>query len=193
MNKPITRLRYGLVFILASAFFANLSWAKDYKVSRSELTFLATGKPGFIRINGEKGEVAGQLSITEQQTTATFKAPLDKFETGIDLRDKHMKETYLETPKYPEATLTVEALPYKIGQSSFEGEFSGTLNLHGQQKPVRGDIAISYLKDSDTVQMEASFPIKIDDFGIDIPSYAGIKVADTVKVTAKIVANGVSK
>ncbi len=183
----------SLAFLLVATSVWPYLGAKEYQITRSELAFLATGKPGFIRINGEKGEVIGQLSIGEQQTTASLKAPLDKFETGIELRDKHMKETYLETGKYPDASLKIETLPYTLGQPSFEGKFSGLLSLHGKQRAVQGDITLSYDKNLDAVQMEASFPIKIDDFAIDIPSYAGVKVADTVKVTAKIVANGVSK
>jgi len=62
---------------------------------------------------------------------------LDTLETGIGLRDRHLRETYLEVGKgngYDVATLE----NIQVDNADGKGTFHATLLLHGQKRQVTG-------------------------------------------------------
>src|SRR5262249_7061090 len=67
----------------------------------------------------------------------TLTVDLIKLETGISLRDRHLRNNYLEVQKGGDfAVAKFENL--KIQKLSGKTTFSGTLTLHGQQRDVTG-------------------------------------------------------
>ena len=104
-------------------------------------------------------------------------------ETGIDLRDRHMKDKYLEIDKYPEATLILESLRLPndwtiqnpVAQTT---KFAGHMIMHGQTKPVTGTFEIK----NKNLKTSADFEIKLSDYNVEIPIYLGVKVADIVAI-----------
>jgi len=101
----------------------RLSSVKD-----SRVTFDAAGPAG-MKIEGTTSD----LSVVDDGGNVVITVPLANLSTGIGLRDHHMKEKYLEVPKYPAATLTIarnalkfphdgeRASPRFPGQSNFTG------------------------------------------------------------------------
>jgi hypothetical protein len=83
-------------------------------------------------------------------------------DTGIALRDKHMKK-YLEVDTYPIAQLTAAA-----GEN---GTGSGTLNIKGQHQKIEGK------------NLQAKFKLNLSDLKITGIRYMGAGVADDVTVT----------
>jgi polyisoprenoid-binding protein YceI len=55
------------------------------------------------------------------------------------------------------------------------------LKLHGVEKPVSGTFDLS--GSGASPKLAAKFAIKLSDFGIGIPSFAGVTMADEVAVT----------
>ncbi len=166
----------------ASPLHAEASYQLDPKTS--QLEFTAIGKPGFLRINGKGAQIAGQAKVAAQETTGQFVVKLDQFVTGIDLRDQHMKDTYLETKKFPEAKLTWKIAATKVQKDGQEVPFTGTLSLHGVEKPIGGTATLTASPDLSKVEGEAQFQIKLSDYKIKIPSYLGVTVAEDVDVKA---------
>ena len=117
--------------------------------------------------------------------SGVLKLDLKSYSTGIALRDRHMKEKYLEVDKFQNATLTIEALPIEKSALSKDVEtavpFKGTLSLHGISKPVAGNLLVK--KVNTKIQVSSKFQIKLSDFDVVIPSFAGIKVADSVEIS----------
>ncbi len=93
---------------------------------------------------------------------------LDKVKTGISMRDGHMREKYLDTKKYPNATLTD-----LVGDG---GKFKGKLTVRDKTKDVEG----TYKIEGETAKAE--FDIKVSDYGIDAPNYHGVGLEDGVKL-----------
>jgi len=123
-----------------------------YKASGPEINFHAKG-PGGLAINGK----STKLVIDEDDKTVTFKSYLNTMDTGIGKRNDHMQERF-NAAKYPEITLTV---PKDKVSTKGSGTVQGTLNFHGQPKPV----TVTYsVKDG---KVEASFNINVKDYGID--------------------------
>lgn len=177
----------ALAIIAVLLSFAMSAGAADkpvnLKVESSTLTFKAVGNPGFIRINGEKGKIGGVAVENADTVAGTFEAQMDDFVTGLSLRDKHMKEKYLETKKYPKAVLALAPLKPDYGK---EQDFTGKLTLHGVTKDIKGKVTAVKLDKG--VQAKGEFGVVLEDYGIAIPSYAGVTVAKDVTISFELVA-----
>ena len=150
------------------------------------LRFQATASPGALAIRGTGDAPTGKLELTESgdqiEVSGSLKIKLESFKTGIAMRDSHMKEKYLEAGKYPEALLILpkQKLP-KNGSGAFEGE----LVLHGTKHKVAGKAEIA-AGEGGKKTVKASFPVKLEDHGIEIPKFAGISVANEVSVETEL-------
>ena len=143
------------------------------------VTWEAQGFPGFLRINGEGGKVKGRMVERGGVLNGRFTVNLRKYTTGMDLRDEHMHDKYLQTKKYKTAILDIFNLPGDNGDKKFKGE----LKIKGQTRPVVGDINLN--RKGSLIHVEASFTVVITDYpAIGVPSFKGITVAEKVKVDA---------
>jgi len=133
-----------------------------------------------MKINGTTAD----LSVLEDGGNVVVSVPLSNLTTGIALRDQHMKEKYLEVPKYPAATLTIARAALSLPPSGqrVEGDARATLALHGQTRPV----AVHYeaTAEGSGFSTHGKFHINMNEFGISVPSYLGVTVKPDVDVSA---------
>lgn len=155
------------------------------------VSFDAIGKPSALKIHAKGDAPKGQFRVKDGKVSgaATFK--LDSLDSGIGMRNDHMKKRYLETDKFPEAKLTLADLPLPSGFaasefSANEVPFKGTLSLHGAEKPVEGTLKLS--RGGGNLAINAKFVVKIDDFLIKSPSFAGITMAKEVNCAVEMMA-----
>ena len=116
--------------IISFALCANASFAGR---GGGTATFTAIGPAG-MQIIGTTHDVALQ---EDPQNIVAVSVTLGTLSTGIDLRDKHMREKYLEV--YPTAILRVPRNDLKLPAAGERGTFDaeGTLSLHGKTRPVK--------------------------------------------------------
>lgn len=164
MNKAI-----GLCALLASL----TGYSKTYQVS-GQASFNAQGNPGFVHITGDGAHVKGSAEEgADGKVSGTFVVQLKDLTTGMSLRDEHMHTKYLQDSKWPEARLTLTPWP----RSASASPFSGQLSLHGQTHSVVGVASVSA-----DGKLHANFTATLSDYGIDVPSWAGVTVAKDVTV-----------
>jgi polyisoprenoid-binding protein YceI len=96
---------------------------------------------------------------------------LKNVETGISLRDQHTRK-HLEVEKYPEAVL--------VSAKGQAGKGEGVIKIHGIEKKISGSYKIENEK------MQASFPIKLSDFGLTGIKYMGVGVDDEAVVNVSL-------
>ena len=108
----------------------------------------------------------------------------DSFETGISMRDRHMREKYLQADKYPVITLDITGaqLPEK-GVGEFDVD--GTFECHGVKKPAKLHVKVSDAGGG-VLKATSAFPIDITQYGIEQPKFAVVKMETTVDVTVEI-------
>ena len=109
----------------------------------------------------------------------TFAVELMKLETGISLRDRHLRNNYLEVQKGADFAVA-KFDNIKIQKLSGKTTFSGTLTLHGQQRDISGTAELQ--QDGKSYKVDASFPLKISAFQIPEPTYLGVGVSDDINV-----------
>lgn len=171
-----------LLFSLSAGANSTLTFVKD----RGEIQFKAIGRPSAIRILGRSPICEGHFQIQGNQVTGEAHLDLKRFDTGIAMRNKHLFETYLEVAKYPEARLKLDSLvlTHPTGPDGKvqreQGPFRASLSLHGKELPVQGMFEVK--PDDGALKLSADFRIKIEDYQIKTPTFAGITVASDVEI-----------
>jgi polyisoprenoid-binding protein YceI len=171
-SRTLLAIVAGLTVSFAAS--ARLEDAGDVDVH-----FLATG-PGGMKINGEGSD----LKASETDGKLTIKAPLTNLKTGIGLRDKHLRN-YLETSKYPDATLVIERSKLDIPENdkTSKGSATGNLTLHGVTKPLK--FTYKALRTGSDYHVQGLATVDIRDYGIEVPCYLGVCVEPEVKLKVK--------
>jgi hypothetical protein len=175
----------ALFLLLLLPAFAQAAIPLTNTAGSGAVNFLAVGRPSMLKIHGKATGPEAKLNLEGTKLSGTAEFELEKLDTGIGLRNSHMKEKYLETKTHPRAKLTlVEAMvdPAFATTLTNAGElpFKGKLQLHGQEKDVEGKYTAK------EGLLNAKFQIKLTDYAIAIPSYLGVTVAETVDVDVEL-------
>ncbi len=130
--------------------------------------------------------VSGQLSVDASQPSklaGTIEVDLETLDTGISLRNAHMRDNYLEVGRgdgFKRAVLSDIVLNGDAATATGAMTFTGTLLVHGVRKPVSGEARIA--RSGGAVRVDARFLVTLPDFGIAKPRYLGVGVKDQVQV-----------
>jgi len=178
--------RPSTMFILTTLMFLPDFVAMAGTAKNCRVTFATKGQPVLVKIEGKSDEpCTGSFTTTSGELgSATFKMKLTAIDTGIALRNKHLRENYLHTDKHPEAEIRITKLTDLKGKldgsSNAKSVFEGTLNLHGVEKPIReGQYSI------EGKGVTAEFCIDLPDHDVEKPAFMGVKIVDKVYVTVK--------
>ncbi len=90
------------LFILISPSFALAAVTKLASVGGSVET-LAIGKPSFIKIRGKGEAPKGELIVEGKKASGNFEFSIASLDTGIELRNEHMRDNYLHVKDHPTA------------------------------------------------------------------------------------------
>ena len=126
--------------------------------------------------------------------SGNLRVDLATLDTGIGLRNGHLRDDYLEVDRgreFREAVLSgivLDGPPPSPGGRRDTG-FSATLALHGVRRPVEGEAELR--RRDGRMQVEAAFSLSLEAFGIPPPRYLGIGVRDVVEITVRFDAAGV--
>ena len=178
-------------FLLAFSVSTEAADRASWSVARGEVTILCpmTVGGGF---EARSRALVGSLELQSERPvvlTGELMVDLTTLDTGIGLRNEHLRNQYLEVGKgngFDKAVLSGLQLG-EVDPATFQGRtgFSGHLTLHGMKVAVKGDAAIR--REASSVLVEASFPVKIADHGIAKPQYLGVGVRDEVQVKVSLV------
>jgi polyisoprenoid-binding protein YceI len=172
---------------LMTAAAAPAGAADAYKVSSGEVTVmcpLTVGGSFEAKTKNLSGDVT-PASDEQGAVRGALKVELQTLETGIGIRDRHMKNNYLEVEKGPGfATATIE----DIRVEKLEGKtvFTAMLSLHGQKKKVSG--AAELQQKDGRIRVQAQFPVKVSEFEIPAPTYLGVGVKDEIQIKVSLMA-----
>jgi len=170
------------VLILMS--FKSLAFPLEAKNGKTEFT--AIGRPAAIKIIGHGAGPTGDMNLARKGDDWMLNGKaildLDSFNTGIDLRDQHMKEKYLETGKTKTASLEFlnAAVPAGVIEKGGDIKLPAVLSLRGIEKPV--EVQVNFTDGKEGLRAISQFHIQISDFAIPVPSFSGITVADKVQI-----------
>ncbi len=127
------------------------------------------------------GYVMGESDDMTSNSEFYFEVDLASLDTGIGLRNRHMRDEYLETDKYPFAsyggTLT-SAVQNADGSISIKSR--GTFKLHGVEKKIELDGLL--VKTEQGYKASSQFSVKLEDYKIERPQLMMMKIGDTIEL-----------
>ena len=137
-------------------------------------------------IDGTTTDVAGSIVADPENpagSSVRVMVDLSTLDTGLALRNRHLRERYVETRKYPNATFmsvsivspsaTIE--PNQPVELSVIGDFTMHGTTHRMTLPVRvilipeTGITRSSRGPGDWIHATSTFKLKLSEFGIDVP------------------------
>ena len=160
--------------------------AESYRISGGEVTVLCPLTVGGS-FEAKTKTLSGEIAPAADQSGAvsgTLKVELQTLETGIGIRDRHMRNNYLEVEKPGFATATIDDI--RVEKLDGKTTFTGVLSLHGQKKKISG--AADLQQRDGSIKVQAQFALKVSDFEIPAPTYLGVGVRDEIQIKVALTA-----
>jgi polyisoprenoid-binding protein YceI len=160
-----------------------------WRVERGDVRVVVPVKPGGA-FEARTSSLSGMLTPSASRPVilrGEIVVDLATIDTGIALRNQHLRENYLEVAKgrgFDKAVLS-EIRVHDADGAEFQGRtgFTGTLMLHGVRREVAGTGEIR--REGSAARVAATFPLTLTDFGVQPPEYLGVGVAN--KLLVKVV------
>ena len=160
-------------------------------------------------IQGETNKATGEIRIDDSlkvdkthPASLSFSVDLTSLKTGIALRDEHMRDRYLHTGKYPNATFKATQIKWGKQPSLKKGgsyplTATGDFSLHGvtvkKRIPLTATFAAAQKGTPELVTIKGSFKVPLVDHKIERPEVAKLKLADEIVVTVNFTAEPAKK
>lgn len=139
-----------------------------------------------LEFKGKSDHLAGLVDL--EKNLVDFYIDLNTLDTGINLRNNHMRDSYLETEKYPFAEFTGKIISdySKLPQEAQEVTVSGIFNIHGVEREM--EIKGKLTPDGNGLKLDASWVVLLEDHNIDRPRVVFYELADeqTVNISIKL-------
>ncbi|MBS4071109.1 YceI family protein [Algoriphagus aquatilis] len=159
--------------------------AQEYQTANGKATFLS--KASLSEFTGESKTLKGLIDL--DKNLVDFFLDLNTLKTGITLRDKHMRENYLETEKYPFAEFTgkFETLP-KLNGASEKVTVRGKFKIHGVEREITVTGNLKKLTNG-SLELKAAWVVALNDYKIDIPKLVFYELAAEQQVSIEAILN----
>jgi polyisoprenoid-binding protein YceI len=115
------------------------------------------------------------------QSEVYFEVDLVALDTGIGLRNRHMRENYLHTDRYPYATYRgrIVAVERSPGDTAVVRS-AGKLAIHGVERDL--EIACRVTPHDSGYRIQGAFDVRLPDFKISVPSLMFLKISEVVAI-----------
>jgi len=157
---------------------------------------ISSGAPNAVVFNVEDsvdpfdGKTANATGTITADPAAPSQAQVDvsidlaSLDTGVALRNQHMREKYLQTAKFPAVTfksVSVSAPASIAPNQPADITVTGDFTLHGVTKRMTIPVKVTLLADG-RIHAISRFSVKLPDFGIVVPHNVFVTVDDAVGI-----------
>jgi len=165
-----------LIFLLTCA---TIAVAQQLRAVRGDVRFFSSAPIEDITATNER---AGGVFDPATGDVA-FLIPIKEFEFKKSLMREHFNENYMESDRFPDASFVGKVMGYVPGNGTEEARAEGDLKIHGITKRVT--LPGTIRQEGNKLWMEAVFRVKLEDYGIEIPTLLFRNIAEEVEVTVK--------
>jgi polyisoprenoid-binding protein YceI len=144
------------------------------------------------RTDQASGTIAADFADLGAGCEVRIAVDMASLETGIGMRDTHMRERHLETEKYPQAVFAgnrvITASPASLAPGGAgRVTVAGSFDLHGVSREVELPVELALAADG-TLTVHAQFNVLLTEYQIDRPKVLMLKLADEQKVSVSLTA-----
>lgn len=109
-----------------------------------------------------------------------FEVDLASLDTGIGLRNRHMRDNYLEVDQHPFATFGGDIQRIDAAADGFVITSRGVFSVHGVERPRTFECRAT--EDGDGWRVGCDFIVNLTDHDIEIPKIMFLKLAEDIRV-----------
>lgn len=180
-----------IMCVLAASVASAANWAVE-SGGGSEITFISEAPvESFEGVTDQvTGSIMADPSSLEGPVEIEIRVDLASLDTGIGLRNRHMRENHLHTDEHPYAVFRAGRVvavdsPILSGSGVTGVELEGELDLHGVVRPmtVRADLAHG---PDGVLEVSCGFEVLLSDHGIPRPKFLVMKLADEQRVEVRL-------
>ncbi|MBK6765465.1 MAG: YceI family protein [bacterium] len=130
-----------LILLVGSSWAEGTKFSVKTTAARNLIQFVSEAP--LERIVGRTDEVTGDVTVDLSDLagpgSGTIRVPLGNLDTGLSLRNEHMRQNHLETSKYPEVVWRITEFvsadpPGILSGGTSSTLIRGELELHGVTK-----------------------------------------------------------
>ena len=192
-------MKRTLLLLAVLAIAPRLAGAAVFEVRPGgENRVVFVSKASMEKFEGKTQHLAGRIEVDPAQVGDSvrvhFEVDLTKVDTGIAMRNRHMRENHLETTKFPKAVFDGVTVHGPAGAVLGPGkrtvlDVEGTFTLHGVSRRIRISVEATYQsKGAGRIQFRTTFPVALADHGIARPQFLFLKLAEVQEVRVNGVA-----
>lgn len=141
-----------------------------------------------LTFTGVSNNLAGLIDL--QERTVDFYLDLTTLDTGIELRNRHMRDSYLRTRNFPFAEFTGT---FQFNESRNDTLLqpqpvtaSGVFTIHGISRNREVEGTLQLVDDGTGLVLEAAFQVALEDHNIDRPRVVFYELSDIQRVRIRI-------
>lgn len=175
------------IFLILVAFFASSIQiiSSEYNVKKSDKNIVKFLSDAPIEnFEGITNNIDGFLYFESELTNNSqlhFEVDLRTIDTGIGLRNRHMRENYLETDKYPMAVYEGKIVnAEKIGNNKYKVKVVGNMKIHGVARKQNVEGTLEFL--GDDINITTDFIVKLTDHNIEVPRLMFLKINENMQL-----------
>ncbi|MFA5511016.1 MAG: YceI family protein [Candidatus Kapaibacterium sp.] len=172
-----------IIFLILAT---TILYSAEYHVDKSNKNLVRfISETPIENFDGKTDKIDGYLVVVNQDNLSNselyFETEVGTFDTGIGLRNRHMREDYLHTDKYPLSHFTGKITDSKqLSETEFDITAAGKLYLHGVTKDVKISGKIYKLKDG--FKLKSDFTVKLPDYKIKVPKFMFVRISEEIKL-----------
>jgi len=180
----IKTIKIYLTLLILFSFYSNIL-AVEYNVDRSKKNSVKFISDAPIEeFEGVSSNIDGYLiggkNDIAKDSELYFEIDLNTIDTGISLRNRHMRDNYLHTKKYPLAAYTGKITSAKKNGNSWDVVVDGEMDIHGKTKKIKLNGKI--IKSGDSFRITSEFLVNINDHGIPVPKLMAKKINPNMQI-----------
>lgn len=178
--------RKALSLALAGLLSFGVSLAAEYQVDKSQKNLVKFISDAPIEdFSGTTDQIDGYAywegEDPLQKSDMYFEVDLASIDTGIGLRNRHMRDHYLETDKFPSAHFKGKLVSVeKQSENVYKAAVEGKMHIHGAENAFTASGTVTVGEKSFHIQ--ASFPIALSDYRIKIPKIMFYKIDEVMEL-----------
>ncbi len=175
-----------ILFLIIAVIMINAGWGAEYQVDKAQKNLVKFISDAPMEdFEGITDKIDGYIFWEGEdllnKSEMYFEVDLSSLDTGIGLRNRHMRENYLETEKFPFTHFTGHLTSAdKLAEGEYQVTAQGTMFIHGVEKNLTVEGKIVSIPEG--YQIQAKFITPLSDYNIEIPQLMFFKIDENMRL-----------
>src|SRR4051812_47159357 len=185
-TNPSAVILFGALAGIAAAAPGSDGSLVRLSVTEGSASFVASTNVPAVSVKGKSNAVTATVTLRRSNQTLLIEhveaaVPVKTLQTGMGVRDEHMRKYIFTTPdgQTPDMTFEAENVNCPAG-AQVTCSITGNLSIRGVARPFATPVKVR--EDGDGFKVSGESTLKLSDYGIEQPRQFGVKTDNNVQV-----------